>query len=772
MSALPITTHPALQPVTPDAIAAGIGVMKRRELCGLLALLEVTAALEIAKGAVAVVQEKLGRDFRDLSTRLKQRAEGIEESKIPDDSLRHRLWTEVSRALGVASLLPLSSRSMREASAAIAVGAAEILSPLVLKRRQALDAPEAGIMKKAGDAFDRILSDPKSVFTPTPTLSFPDIVAEEAFQILRGLQDAARRGQLDPAAKEAVEAGQAAAMKAALAGGGWIAFASLVQVAGFAPYILAAQASAFIPFVGGPAVVSFLAVIVNPVTLVAGLMALGYWGVHGQANKVRSIAAARIATILSLHGLGREAEGVAALVNAFRHLPEHGPAALTHLPPAEAKATNNKISQLNSIFKNRLPAAFPSPVAPWSTPIEVVHTLREAEVPLVAALTLGDLVYHAAAIDPKVLAAADFSRTLEIGTSLDFAANIGAFLSEGAQTNLRGYTAEQIVAAHYIDAGCAVEIPATSNMPGYDLLIDGSPVQVKCGAGLDLLQTHFEKYPNIPVVANSELLGLTDQLDAPFRDMVTSFSGFDLSSVEGIMDGSLKGAEGLADADVPLFAALVGAGRGAYRAWRGEILVEDLPAWLLVELAARGALAAGGKLAGGFVGLLVIGPAGAVVLSPLLGIVALYGIGSTKAGLERQLMRAWHDEVLDCGKALHVALNDALSRRRKALLDRIDSFGELRSSLPLNLFEWLISKSAEDAIYATESLEEIRCPSKISHVSELLIAASKLQIIDPATARARRRVLDALCQKPLMADALQDRVSRIWRAVGAKLRQA
>lgn len=44
-----------------------------------------------------------------------------------------------------------------------------------------------------------------------------------------------------------------------------------------------------------------------------------------------------------------------------------------------------------------------------------------------------------------------------------------------------------------------------SNTPGLDLLVDGQPVQVKCGTALSNLTEHFEKYPDIPVIANTAL---------------------------------------------------------------------------------------------------------------------------------------------------------------------------------------------------------------------------------------------------------------------------
>ncbi|MGO7259074.1 hypothetical protein ACCT32_36650, partial [Rhizobium brockwellii] len=64
---------------------------------------------------------------------------------------------------------------------------------------------------------------------------------------------------------------------------------------------------------------------------------------------------------------------------------------------------------------------------------------------------------------------------------------------------------EQLVAARLTEIGHVVSFPDTSNNPGFDLLVDGMPFQVKCLMSLDGLREHFSKYPDMPVYANSEL---------------------------------------------------------------------------------------------------------------------------------------------------------------------------------------------------------------------------------------------------------------------------
>jgi hypothetical protein len=88
--------------------------------------------------------------------------------------------------------------------------------------------------------------------------------------------------------------------------------------------------------------------------------------------------------------------------------------------------------------------------------------------------------------------------------------------------------------------------------------------------------------------------------------------GFALDNVEAMTDSALSAAEALADPALTLAALSVGAARGAFEVWRGEIPLSDLPAWLVLDGAVRAALAGAGGKAGAAVGLVAMGPAGMV----------------------------------------------------------------------------------------------------------------------------------------------------------------
>lgn len=757
-------SSPDLITMSPSAIAAGLGLAERRELCGLLALLEVTGVVSLAKGALDAVQLKLGRDLPDMAKRLQMRAEELANGPSPLEALRHRVWSELTMALGIGPALPLSSRKMHETAAAMGVASAELLSPALHARENAerAAAKSEGRDESLRQKLVGIVHDPRALFTPAPVFSFPDIVGSEALALLEGLKAQGIVGQLDPEIQSAIEAGQGKAGRAAVAGGSWLLFAGVVQISGFAPYILAAQVSAFIPFVGGSTVVSLLAVIVNPVTLIAGLGALGYFGVKGKADQVRRLAAARVAVILALRGMGQQAEGVAKLVSDFRRLADLGSGALSHLSVDERASIEQRIGRVKQRLIGRLPAAVAAPPASWADSAKV-RTTAPADLLAVGTLSLGDMLYHSLAIDPKVLAAADFSRKIEIGDALDFAANIGGFLSEGARNNLRGYTAEQVVLSRFIEAGHAVQLPDVSNMAGYDLLIDGAPVQVKCGASLSNLTEHFQKYPDIPVVANSELVALADRLPAEHQALVSSFDGFDLPAVQEILDGAVDGGLGLADVDVPLFTMLVGAGRGTVRAWKGEIPVEDLPAWLVVDLSIRGALAASGKITGGYLGLLIIGPAGGIILAPLLGVAALAGVEGTRGIFEKAVFREWHASVMGRSDALHHAVENALARRADALFGRALGIWSGKVSLRGELADWLFARAVDDAITVEDLVMDLKKPIGLTDVLALVYMAGRTTPTDVDVSRARVAVVEELGKKPKLQATIMDKIGAVQK---------
>lgn len=182
--------QPSTITISPAAIAAGIGLSERDEICGLLALLEIGGAVSLAKGALDAAQIKLGRDLPDMATRLQVRAKELDNCPAPVEALRHKLWFELTTVLGVGPVLPLSARKMHETTAAIGVVAAELLLPSLHARQEAERAAENGESwgQRLGNKLAETVNNPKSVFTSATVFSFPDIVGSEALAMLEGLK--------------------------------------------------------------------------------------------------------------------------------------------------------------------------------------------------------------------------------------------------------------------------------------------------------------------------------------------------------------------------------------------------------------------------------------------------------------------------------------------------------------------------------------------------------------------------------------------------------
>ncbi|WGD29867.1 hypothetical protein AncyloWKF20_19270 [Ancylobacter sp. WKF20] len=720
-----------------------MGLADRKEICGLLAILEVTSAIQLARGTLADVTRRLGIDTAEASVRVTQIAESLSESPTPTDALRHRLWMEFGDALGATVPLPLSVRRTREAASAMGVLAAERLGRVSPEEQSQDERTSARRLWDGVADLARGLTGSRVDKAP----SFPDVVAVEMKAILGGLAAISPATISDPAIVAAIQSGQTGMAAAVTAGGGWAAAAATVGATGFAPYILAAQLSAFLPFVSGPALVSFLAVMANPVTLAAG-GAAGVYMLGRQAISVRATVASRLVVLLALRGFQDRQAGMADLVSAFRALPRLTPSELPHLSRQQLTDLRAKHQAVEQKLGRPLPPAHQAPPGSWGQMLEPRKGAPEIDEVVLGGLTAGDMLFHAAAIDPTVLSAADFVRTLELTCPLDLAAHVSAFMSSGARIQLRGYTAEQVVMARLIDEGHAVELAANSTMPGFDLIVDGLPVQVKCGTSLSLLEHHFATYPDIPVIADNELAAMAVAGGKWWADRVTTVDGFDLGTVEELVSRTLVAAEALASPDLPLFAAIVGLGRGGIKAAKGEIPLNDLPSWLLIDLSIRSGLAAAGKLGGSLIGLIAIGPAGALILGSVVGVAALVGRHQARDLVDRALHAEWHASVVAAAADLRLALHTTYERQAKELLLRHARMMSASGELNAPLASWLERRALDDTVAALEALDELPSATDVRSAFDLLMHAARCVAPDSRVIEARAELIARLSNKP------------------------
>jgi hypothetical protein len=212
----------------------------------------------------------------------------------------------------------------------------------------------------------------------------------------------------------------------------------------------------------------------------------------------------------------------------------------------------------------------------------------------VGGIAIADKIYTAWMIDPTVLKAADFSRTEKIESVLDFSVfsqkwdSTEAASKLGFENNLQGYVAEQFVLARLVQAGHSVELPATSNMAGFDLIVDGAPVQVKCGQSLGLLSEHFEKYPDIPVIANSELVEKAIGADVEWLQLVHGVEGFGLDPITQMTQTSLESGVDLVESSAIMGSVFVTVGGQVWAYSKGQIPLHRLPTEIATEVSLRG----------------------------------------------------------------------------------------------------------------------------------------------------------------------------------------
>ncbi|MFC3615057.1 hypothetical protein ACFORG_14915 [Lutimaribacter marinistellae] len=743
--------------ITAVSILAGIGALERRELCSLIALMESINALKLAKGAVEDIGKQL-RIMREGEGRdLEERGQELETSCLTTSVLRHRLLTHLATALGVPPIPPLSGKSAMQMAAALAIRASERLTPAVVseRNRRAKKLSSEGMGELAATKAAEIYKSARDLLNKEKPLAFPELVREEMLHMLSNEQVVeAAAGKADPAVREALEKTHAAAQKAIAVGGSWAVFAAIVGNTGFAPYILAAQLSAWIPMVSGPALVSLLATLIHPATVMVGVGALAWYGVGKGSCAVQSQIAARLCVILAMSGTRDTERALANFLNEMRLLDNAPAAALSHLSKRDREALRQRLAFMNKRLTRRLPESAGPPPNTWIARADSHRLgLNEFDASSIGLMTAGEMLWSATAIDERVLEAADFSRSADIGDPLSFALHAQEFAVNGANYALRGYVAERLVLDWLVAEGHDVALAETSSTPGFDLIVDGNPVQVKCGTELSNLEEHFARYPDIPVIANEELAAKAADWGASqpgevWADLVTTLPGFEVGDIETLIADTIGHAAVLTDPGVLELALWVGALRGGFEVVRGEIPIEDLPAWLIIDGAARGTLGFVGGKAGAWVGLVTVGPAGTLILGPAAACAALFGVGGTREAVTSLLMKDWRRELLHKSKRLHDAVVEAVEQQIERLSARAVRV-RVKAGEHGELGCWMTRRAEDDLVAALEKRWDLGpVPRNEQDVIELVISARRMAPSSTRVLRVAKAVERRLGARP------------------------
>lgn len=267
--------------------------------------------------------------------------------------------------------------------------------------------------------------------------------------------------------------------------------------------------------------------------------------------------------------------------------------------------------------------------------------LLGGETTAFATLSVGDLLYDTFRIDPLAVEGIDFARAADLSDILHlarFAEGLAALSGRsetGAIAQLHGYVAERVAAHALLAMGADVSFPATSTQAGWDLLVNGQRFQVKCLATPAGVHEHLSRYPDIPVICNSEL-GRYFTGD----DRVTTLAGLNHDDVVTITRGTLDGAADLLDLQIPLIATTVGAARAATAIlFSGADPVTALQAAAVGVAAGAGGGKVGAAAAGVALGALGVAGSWLTIMAPMFGGILGFKGGRLAADLlKRKLL--------------------------------------------------------------------------------------------------------------------------------------
>ena len=779
--------------IAPWYIAAGIGSLDRRALCDFLAVFEETSLANVSLDGIRDLFNRLKKSRekgeRLFLRRIRAASNAYYESSNEDRSdawLRFRIWIQITSAFGLAPSIPLSTGFASHRCCEVANSARNHYT--APNRSKGSSEKFASKLGRAAAKLHRSVED----HFPKDRRSFTQMVRSEA---LRHVAEALHRGDLtddqrhwlkncfreklhelpaelrDRSLEQAVSSGDWATVAALGSGGSLVGLGVAVEIAGFSAYIAAAKASALIPFLGGKTAVSLLAVAANPIFMVLALSAGGYAINRHFKKSIATRVASALAVQLALQGLAGSANGLKRFLDDLKNLSDN------HLADERLVARRDTVRsglgflpETPGVPRTDLPEIGDMPAE--SDLNRILFPAAGSNIPnaaSVAGLTLADIIFDAAAIDPLVVSAADFARAEDIEGIFRFGAfasridSMGDIAQAGAESQLRGYVAEMIVATRL--SGHEVSLAESANTAGYDLLVDGNPFQVKCyrdgDTALDALNDHFARNPNIPVYLNSEALPAIQESGKPWSENVFGVEGFDYEHTDNILEDSLEAGIDLMDVQIPLFAIAVSAARNSHGWWKGTVPLRDLPLEVVVDGTIHGALAIAGGFTAGAMGTLLFGPAGAVIFGGVGQATGVLGHSPLRRKIDDLRASEWKNKVFDCCDAFGAELDEAM----QAKILRVRSKASQVMASNLEMDAWIRLKFDDRAACIAE------CKAELADLSDQTIdrARSLLRImresgVHPWSVRGQLKdLVETLSGQPSLTDQVTSAYKKHFR---------
>ena len=723
--------------IRPTHLVAGFGAAKREMMSTCLALYDDSKLLSrlnrLYDSAKDTYMQWTGQEIDQQARELNIRQHYWFESSFTDDQLRVLLWIRLRESLALPERLSLTLRGCSHLGDDITAALVNAIDPPGLKKKSRAWLHKKGWLAEGDEALslqdvvipvlDEFFKDSKDQEGNTLTEDDRHRLLEAVVQHFSGLDSASHESMLKDLKVDRIN--DEAIIKVVLAGTALGGIGASVSLAGFSAYILAAKASAVIPLISGPGLVSLLHVIAAPITLIGGTGLVAWWAYSSAKRKANAAISARIVAMLTIQGLQAGYQAKERLQASFAQVP--GLAGRMELPKSLVKTVDTyckEWAQCRAAAPEQVLSPAPALVSALEKPVPEdarrrflgltsAETSQQETQNAVAltAMTLGDVFYSAASIDPTVIAAADFSRIVEVDGPLAFSRLSEELLNgtsgavTGGISQLKGYVAERAIAGQLSAAGHTVSFPDASNSPGWDIMVDGQPFQVKFHEGLSGIRDHFERY-DYPVYANTELAG---SIPEELADRVFFVDGVSNELISDVTEHSLETADGMLDTNIPAFAFLISTTRGtmAYRA--GALSAQQAVEHVLLDGSVRVGLAAGGSVLGAGFGFLLFGPAGAWVFGAGAPILAQsqtpWATGRIRAILTSPKQKQWLEES-------HRALDDLQSAALAALQAKREQFQHKIQQVPDNkLGSYIRWRLQDEEQHAAEVAIRIRALS-------------------------------------------------------------
>ncbi|WP_109441447.1 hypothetical protein [Acinetobacter haemolyticus] len=105
---------------------------------------------------------------------------------------------------------------------------------------------------------------------------------------------------------------------------------------------------------------------------------------------------------------------------------------------------------------------------------------------------------------------------------------------DAALLQVSSYLAKQQVAYNLSQQGHCIEFVEHTDVASFDLIVDGTPMQVKCSLDADRIEAFAKHHPHIAIIVNIELAHLQEKYPSVFADFALSYASVQRSAVASL----------------------------------------------------------------------------------------------------------------------------------------------------------------------------------------------------------------------------------------------